>query len=243
MDDRERYFWDLTGYLIVKGVLGPEELRRANEGVDFCLQNHPLDPGMDSARQSRALAGSQRLAIQTDMVLLTLEKPHCDPFREMLAHPQVVARLNAMCGPGFRFDHGPHFIGGVKGTEGLVMHGAGEPHRPYVGYHHQGGEFHCQGVTVSWFLADARAGDGGFACVPGSHKSREPLPPGVRSCDDDMGVVEQPAPRPTAPCAGTPTTSGAPSCSSTPAAPPPGGGFPAGGSGPSATGLRRSSTA
>ena len=57
MDDRERYFWDLTGYLIVKGVLGPEELRRANEAVDFCLQNHPLDPGMDSARQSRALAG------------------------------------------------------------------------------------------------------------------------------------------------------------------------------------------
>ena len=126
------------------------------------------------------------------MVLLTLEKPYCDPFREMLAHPQVVARLNAMCGPGFRFDHGPHFIGGVKGTEGLVMHGAGEPHRPYVGYHHQAGEFHCQGVTVSWFLADAGAGDGGFACVPGSHKSREPMPAGVRSCDDDMGVVEQP---------------------------------------------------
>ncbi len=192
MDDRERYYWDLTGYLIVKGVLGPEELQRANEGVDYCLQHHAFDPGMDSARQSRALGGSQRRAIETDMALLTLEKPHCDPFREMLAHPQVVARLNDMCGPGFRFDHGPHFIGGVRGTEGLVMHGAGEPHRPYVAYHHQGGEFHCQGVTVSWCLADARAGDGGFACVPGSHKSREPMPPGVRWCDADMGVVEQP---------------------------------------------------
>ena len=192
MDDRERYFWDLTGHLLVKGVLGPEELRRANEGVDYCLQHHAFDPVMDSARQSRALGGSQRRAIQTDMVLLTLEKPHCDPFREMLAHPQVVARLNDMCGPGFRFDHGPHFIGGVRGTEGLVMHGAGEPHRPFVAYHHQGGEFHCQGVTVSWCLADARAGDGGFAFVPGSHKSREPMPPGVRWCDADMGVVEQP---------------------------------------------------
>ena len=60
MNDRERYFWDLTaGYLVVKGVLRPEELRRANEALDFCLQQHDFDPGMDSARQSRALAGSQ----------------------------------------------------------------------------------------------------------------------------------------------------------------------------------------
>ena len=98
-----------------------------------------------------------------------------------------------MCGSGFRFDHGPHFIGGVKGTEGLVMHGAGEPHRPYVGYHHQGGEFHCQGVTVSWFLADARAGGRRVSpAFPAATSRASRLPPGVRSCDDDMGVVEQP---------------------------------------------------
>ena len=34
MDERERYFWDLTGYLIVKDVLTPEELAVANEAID-----------------------------------------------------------------------------------------------------------------------------------------------------------------------------------------------------------------
>ena len=33
---------------------------------------------------------------------------------------------------------------------------------------------------------------GGFACVPGSHKSQYRMPPGVRLCDDDMGLVSQP---------------------------------------------------
>jgi hypothetical protein len=34
MDARERYFWDLTGYLVVKGVLSKEEVEQANEIVD-----------------------------------------------------------------------------------------------------------------------------------------------------------------------------------------------------------------
>ncbi len=34
MDARERYFWDLTGYLVVKGVLSEEEVARANDIVD-----------------------------------------------------------------------------------------------------------------------------------------------------------------------------------------------------------------
>ena len=192
MDGRERYLWDLTGYLVVRGVLGDAELRAANAAIDFCLQHNELDPSAHTERHSRSLSGTARQAVGTDDLLFTLEKPHCDPFRSMLAHPQVVARLNVMCGSGFRFDHGPHFIGGVQGTEGLRLHGAGEPHRPYVAYHHQNGQSLCQGVTVSWNLADAHAGDGGFACVPGSHKSQRPMPSGVRSCDDDMGVVAQP---------------------------------------------------
>ena len=28
MDARERYFWDLTGYLVVKGVLSKDEVAR-----------------------------------------------------------------------------------------------------------------------------------------------------------------------------------------------------------------------
>ena len=144
------------------------------------------------ARDSHALRGTGRPTMHD---LLQLERPYCDPFRQMLAHPAVVLRLNPMCGSGFRLDHGPLLISGVKGTEGLTMHGAGEPHRPHVAYNHQNGHSYCGGVTVSWQLADVNPDDGGFVCVPGSHKTGYPMPSGVRTCDDDMGTVVQPVMR------------------------------------------------
>ena len=97
-----------------------------------------------------------------------------------------------MCGAGFRLDHGPQFNNAVRGTAGLTLHGAGEPHREYVAYHHQNGEMHCGGVTVTWNLTDCPEGKGGFASVPGSHKSKFPMPIGVRNCDEDMGAVANP---------------------------------------------------
>ena len=33
MDAKERYFWDLNGYLVAKGVMSPAEIDEANEIV------------------------------------------------------------------------------------------------------------------------------------------------------------------------------------------------------------------
>lgn len=118
--------------------------------------------------------------------------PHRQPFRELLVHPVVVSRLNEMCGRGFRLDHGPLFIGARAGTEGHHLHGAGEPFSPANWYHQQNGVIACRGVTVAWQLSDVDEGAGGFAVVPGSHKTREPTPAGVKSVEDDMGLVVQP---------------------------------------------------
>ena len=174
MDARERYFWDLTGYLVVRNVLTAEELSACNAAIDHCMDQMQQSPDNGGTQgRSNALQGTGQ---QTLPNLLELPHPHCDPFRRLLVHPQVVSRLNAMCGKGFRHDHGPWVSYSPKGTEGLILHGAGEPHRPYVAYHHQNGQFHCAGVTVTWQLADCKAGDGGFACVPGSHKAKFPMP-------------------------------------------------------------------
>ena len=191
MDARERYFWDLTGYLVVRNVLTAEELSECNAAIDHCMERMQQSPDNGGARgESNVLQGTGQ---QTLPNLLELPHPHCEPFRRLLVHPQVVSRLNAICGKGFRHDHGPWVSYSPKGTEGLILHGAGEPHRPYVAYHHQNGQFHCAGVTVTWQLADCKAGDGGFACVPGSHKAKFPMPAGVRSCDEPLDVVHQPA--------------------------------------------------
>ena len=44
-------------------------------------------------------------------------------------------------------------------------------------------------TVVSWALTDVGPGDGGFACIPGSHKSNYPPPPGVSRLEKDIGVV------------------------------------------------------
>ena len=122
-----------------------------------------------------------------------LKSPYCDPFRQMIVHPQVVARLQVMCGKGFRLDHGPQYIGGLRGTPNHTLHGAGEPHKPYVAYQHQNGQPYVGGVTVTYVLADSGPDDGGFACIPGSHKSRYPMPKGVSHMTDERDVVAKPA--------------------------------------------------
>ncbi len=187
MDASERYFWDLTGYLVVKGVLSEEEVARANDIVDRYWDR--VQVGGSTARDSVVFAGTGRPMLPG---ILEFPKPDCEPFREMLAHPVLVQYLNVMCGTGFRLDHGPMFIVSNKGTAGHTMHGNGEPHRPYVAYHHQNGKPWVGGVTVAWQLHDCKEGMGGFACVPSSHKAMFPMPNGVRTGDDDMGLIKQP---------------------------------------------------
>jgi ectoine hydroxylase-related dioxygenase (phytanoyl-CoA dioxygenase family) len=118
--------------------------------------------------------------------------PHREAFRKLLVHPVVVSCLNVLSGKGFRLDHGPLMIGAMEGTEGHLLHGAGEPFSQSVWYHQQNGRVYCRGITVAWQLYDVNEGDGGFVVVPGSHKSRFRMPEGVRTVDDDMGLVVQP---------------------------------------------------
>ncbi len=187
MDARERYFWDLTGYLVVKGVLSEEEVARANDIVDRYWDR--VQVGGSTARESVVFAGTGRPMLPG---VLEFPKPDCEPFREMLAHPVLVKYLNVMCDKGFRLDHGPMFIVSNKGTAGHTMHGNGDPHRPHVAYHHQNGKTWVGGVTVAWQLHDCKEGMGGFACVPSSHKAMFPMPKGVHTGDDDMDLIKQP---------------------------------------------------
>ena len=193
MDAKERYFWDLTGYLVVRGVLSKPEIDEVNRALDHVIATGGINTDSDNrgARGSESLKGSgPRWAWNTN--LLDLPKPYCDPIRKLLGHPQVVSRVNEMCGVGWRMDHGPQFNNAVKGTVGLTMHGKGEPHNEAVAFNRQGDTTYCGGLTVTWNLADSPAGGGGFVVSPGSHKSRYPMPDGVMTCDDDGGSVVQP---------------------------------------------------
>jgi ectoine hydroxylase-related dioxygenase (phytanoyl-CoA dioxygenase family) len=198
LDARERYYWDLTGYLVLRKVLTDDEVKAANDAVDYLGDRviNGTDAESDFLREHSRPRIEDNTLVRTSNnypFFLSLKKPHCEPYRRMISHPALLSRLRVMCGRGFRMDHGPQFIGGIQGTRGGSLHGAGEPHRPYVGYSHQAGESHVGGVTVTYQLGVSNDGDGGFACAPGSHKSKIPMPSGVRTQEDEMGAVVEPA--------------------------------------------------
>ena len=47
----------------------------------------------------------------------------------------------------------------------------------------------CGLCVAAWQLTEVREGDGGFACVPGSHKSNYRPPQHVLSTEDGMGCI------------------------------------------------------
>ena len=168
LTDEERYRFDLQGYLLVPGALGAAEVDACNRAVD-------------------AVAGTPAAASG----MLGWPEPHREPFRRLLVHPAVVARLNELCGSRFRLDHGPRLLAGAGGDgTGAELQGGGEPFSPAAWYHQQNGRIFASAVTAAWQLA----GEGGMCVVPGSHKAVEPAPAGVRAGGDrdaPMDVVRE----------------------------------------------------
>ena len=192
MDARERYFWDLTGYLVVRNVLTADELSECNAAVDHCMDR--MLQGPRQRRHPRQVQHAPRhRPTDPPQPARIAPSPTANPSAAYSCIPKSSAASTQCAARGSATTTAPWVSYSPKGTEGLILHGAGEPHRPYVAYHHQNGQFHCAGVTVTWQLADCKAGDGGFACVPGSHKAKFPMPAGVRSCDEPLDVVHQPA--------------------------------------------------
>ena len=112
--------------------------------------------------------------------LLELEKPFCEPFREMLAHPGTIPHLNTILGEGWRLDHGPGLIAMDKGCSGGRLHGNFDG----ASYFYREGKIFTGLTVIEYMLADEGPGDGGVCVVPGSHKAN-------LICPDDMARWEQ----------------------------------------------------
>ncbi len=186
IDEKEFYFWDLNGYLVVPGVMDEEWLTQANKIVD--AHQDRIEVGSELSGGSKSQAGTGRPLLSG---LLDLPDPDNAPFRRMIAHPAVVSRLNWMGASGYRTGGATVFCA-VEGTSGHSLHDGNEPISPSRGYAFKNGRSYCETVTITWQLRDVEPDLGGFACVPGSHKTQFPQPPGVRTCDDTMGLVVQP---------------------------------------------------
>ncbi len=183
MTDHEKYLFDLTGYLIVRDVLSPDEIVKANEAID-----HHADK-INERTGDRSLSGESEslkgITGRGDLHgLLSWEKPWRDPFRAMLAHPRIVPYLNVILGPGFRMDHSCGLITMREGAEGHILHGSSGPgFDPNQYYIVRNNQMHNGLTVVAWQFSDVNEGDGGLCVIPGSHKGNYKCPTEMRQYD------------------------------------------------------------
>lgn len=163
MNEQERYLFDLMGYLVVEDVLGPAELAELNALINR------RDPWGQYAREHQgSTVGEGNLHVGP---LHEWE----EPFRRLISHSKIVPYLTEMIGPKFRFDHG-YAIFMKKGGSQHRLHGGNTPYDPGQYYHWRNERMYNGLIVVSFALGDVRPGDGGFAAIPGSHKSNLPCP-------------------------------------------------------------------
>lgn len=152
MNDQERYLFDLQGYLLVENALNSEEVKELNALLEERM-GREMEPGQNTKRFGGLLRWGE-------------------PFRRLLDHPNIAPILSEILGPKFRLDH--DYLDVIRsglGPIGATLHGGGAPFDPSQYYQFRDGKMHNGLTVVAFYLADVNPGDGGFACVPGSHKS------------------------------------------------------------------------
>lgn len=166
MTDRERYLFDLQGYLVIEDVLDPDELDKLNRGLDrYDLWN-------EAAEQEGFF---DRWRNDDHQISAGPLHRFAGPFRQLVGHPRIVPYLAEFLGNQFRYDHG-HAMLMKKGGEPFDLHGGGVPREPGIRYEVVDGQIYSELLVVEFALCDVAETDGGLCVVPGSHKSNFACP-------------------------------------------------------------------
>jgi ectoine hydroxylase-related dioxygenase (phytanoyl-CoA dioxygenase family) len=199
MTEAERYLFDLNGFLIIRGVLSPEEVEEANAAID--RHAHEMversDTNLRNAKQGTRFFGHGPGRMDLGQCLEWGEEDS-RVFKSILAHPRLVPVFHGILGKGYRMDHLPMILAQNAGSEGFQLHGgtvdcsSGE-YNPHLAYHCHHGMIRSALLGCNVILRDHNPGDGGFCVVPGSHKSNFKMPKGMVDGEMYEEFIIQPA--------------------------------------------------
>jgi hypothetical protein len=200
MTNYEQYLFDLNGYVIVQGALTAGQVSAMNEAIDhnrdkihIRTREQTLDGSLEDqgGRPADGLRGAHGRGDFGGFFFW--EEPWGKPFRELIAAPFAMHAMLATIGPRFRLA-GTAGITMTKGSEGFIFHGGGTPEQEHMNecfYHRfKNGRMRNGLMSVSYALTDASPEDGGFACIPASHKANYLCPLEVRRLEMDLGCVK-----------------------------------------------------
>ena len=194
--ERERYFFDLNGFLLLKGALSKEDVVEINAAIDVLL---PIEPG-----EWKGYVHGHDYA-DDDGVNLQQIYEGGEAFEKLIDHPSWIEKVKYFVGGADTFDynHGPLFIdesfANIRGPgEAIGLHSGGHEGAKRTQFRFYNGHFHCGQINVLMALTDIKDGDGATMVVPGSHKAHFPHPDegkhrmggDVASVDEVEGAIE-----------------------------------------------------
>ena len=193
--DRDRYFFDLRGFLVLKGALSKQEVADLNGCLDTLAD---LEPGQWHGYVHRTNFGAN------DGINLQQIYEAGEPFEKLIDHPSWIEHAKHFVGGEGTFDwqHGPLFIdenfANLRGPgEAIPLHSGGHEGVKRTQFRVHNGRFQCGQVNVLMALRDIGPGDGATMVIPGSHKANFQHPDtkthgwaSGRSVDGVEGAVE-----------------------------------------------------
>ena len=171
MNNEEKFVFDLQGYLIIKNVLNTDEVAELNKITDQMRQQIDHHNRIEDQRQP-SLWG--------------------EPFQRLIDHPNIFPYLIELLGPNVRLDH-DYSIFMNAGDERGGLHGGPDFHGDHW-YKYRDGAMRNGLCVVTYCLSDVNAGNGGFACIPASHKTNflTSVPADTRRFERPAHYVVQP---------------------------------------------------
>ena len=167
MTEQERYIFDLQGFLVVANALSSEEVDKLNAIMDEHIDRE-CDADMSTHRFTNLLRWGKA-------------------YRNLIDNPAIVTYMEELVDPRFRLDHDyADIIRSGKGPIGTRLHGGATPFSPLNSFNYHNGRFNNGLTVVAYNLKDVNPSDGGFGCVPGSHKSNLPFPDEWKEMDENL---------------------------------------------------------
>lgn len=172
LTDEDKFLFDLRGYLVVRNVLATHE---CEELIALADEAWPRQPDDGPYRRSVISHWGQA-------------------FVDLMDHERLLPYLIELLGSRLRIDH-DYCIFMRKQAKHNPLHGGPWRYEGDHWYRYHDGVMR-NGLTVAtWNLTDVGPGDGGFVCVPGSHKTNflQHMPRDVARFERQADWVVQPS--------------------------------------------------
>ena len=164
MNERQRYLFDLQGYVVVQDVLSADECDVALEKIKTRMKPMGQTPdGKDPGGTWYWVAPNAGLINEGQ------------PFIKLIDEPKITDVLTDIIGPKLRCESCLSLVR-CKGSTAFDIHGGHRGGSVNFRYTVQNSRIYTGLCVVAIALQDIGEQDGGFACIPGSHKSEFSVP-------------------------------------------------------------------